>query len=387
VFPVLFLAALPTYHRDVEPILQNRCQVCHHPGAAGPFSLLTPEDARARAEDIKEAVTGGRMPPWHADPRYGKFANDRRLTEGEKSSLLSWIETGMIEGDKRDAPPAKTREEGWMIGKPDVILEMPVTQEIPASGVMDYQVFYTPIPWNSDKWITALEIRPGDKRVVHHAQFYLDSFHKLLASYDPGLGPLVLPPDTAIQIPAGHQLAWNMHYTPNGKATTDRTRIGIRFWKGESPPRHVRYTVDLVNKNIDIAPGDPAALVENSWTTTTDATVLSVFPHMHLRGKDFRLEVTYPDGRTEVPWWCRGTISTGRPATNSRNPSRRRRGPRFTSPRISTTRRRIGTTRTRVSACAGGSRAGTRCKPWYWIATTMRGTTSRESTCPTNTFR
>jgi hypothetical protein len=301
VFPVLLLAAVPTYHRDVEPILQNRCQVCHHPGAVAPFSLLTFADARDRAETIREAVAAERMPPWFADPHFGNFANDRRLTAGEKRTLLSWIDLGTIEGDKKDAPPPKIWEDGWMIGKPDLILEMPATQVIPASGVVDYQMFFTPVPWTEDRWITAVEIRPSDRSVVHHAQFCIDDFSKLFANYDPGVGPLVLPPDTAFRFPAGRKVFWFMHYTPNGKATTDRTRIGFRFWKGDGPPKHVRYFLNLVNRNIDIPPGSPDTLAEYWWTLEKDTTVLSITPHMHLRGKDFRLEVVYPDGREEVP--------------------------------------------------------------------------------------
>lgn len=299
----LFLASVmladPAY-RDVAPILDRRCQVCHHAGTAAPFELLTYDDVAVRAETIREAIREKRMPPWHADPNFGHFANDRRLRPWEQAILLRWIDAGMPRGEGPEQAP-KRWENGWVIGKPDAILEMPIAQEIPATGTLDNRSYYTDVPWETDRWVTAIEIHPSAPSVVHHAQFYVDGFEHLIASYDPGIGPLVLPPDTAFRFPAGHKLFWFMHYTPNGKAETDRTQIGLKFWNSPHPPKNIRYTLNLVNKNINIAPGDPDALVEYSYVLRRSAKIIAVFPHMHFRGKDFRLEVKYPDGRQETP--------------------------------------------------------------------------------------
>src|SRR5262249_50727313 len=154
------------------PILQNRCQVCHHPGTAAPFSLLTREDMLKHLETIREAVQDERMPPWSARADYGYFANDRRLLPSEKRLLLDWIDSGQAAGNPGAPPPPREWEEGWMIGKPDVIIDMPGSQEIPATGFVDYQYFSGKIPFSKDLWIVAAELQPGCRKAVHHAQLY-----------------------------------------------------------------------------------------------------------------------------------------------------------------------------------------------------------------------
>src|SRR5271166_4501360 len=150
-----------TYAGQVASILQENCQTCHHPGTAAPFSLMTFDDAVKWSETIKEAVTENRMPPWFADPHYGKFTNDRRLSQQVKDTLIAWIDGGMEAGDMKTLPPAKTYADGWVIGKPDVIFEMPEEQTIPASGTVPYQYFITPTNFKEDVWVQAAEARPG----------------------------------------------------------------------------------------------------------------------------------------------------------------------------------------------------------------------------------
>jgi hypothetical protein len=162
------------------------------------------------------------------------------------------------------------------------------------------KIYKALVPWTEDKWIVAVEVKPGDPKAVHHGQVYLNWFGGLVTSYDPGIEPLILPPDTAFYFPANNHLQWFMHFTPYGKATTDRTKVGFKFWKGSKPPKHRHYTLDCVFTNVDIAPGDGNAPAENWLTLMHDTTVVGMLPHMHLRGKDFLCEVVYPDGKRET---------------------------------------------------------------------------------------
>ena len=162
-----------TYARHVAPILQKRCQECHRPGEIGPFSLLSFEDAEKRTSRIREVVLEERMPPWHADPRHGKFANDRRLTQEEHDTLLAWIDQGAKKGDDKDMPPAVTFTQGWKIGEPDKVFSMTEEFKVPATGVMDYQRFVVDPGFKTDVWVREAECRPGNRKVVHHIIVYI----------------------------------------------------------------------------------------------------------------------------------------------------------------------------------------------------------------------
>ena len=157
-----------TYAKDVARIMQDRCQTCHHPGTAAPFSLLTYEQAKHWSEPIREAVADKRMPPWFADPKHGKFSNDRRLSDEQCEKILAWIDAGCVLGDKKDLPEPKTFADGWVIGKPDVVFELPAEQTIKADGVLPYRYVVTPTNFKEDVWIEAAEARPGNRAVVHH---------------------------------------------------------------------------------------------------------------------------------------------------------------------------------------------------------------------------
>jgi hypothetical protein len=302
-----------TYAKEVSRILQDNCQKCHHPGTAAPFSLMNYDDATKWADSIKDAVTDKRMPPWNADPHFGTFSNDRRLKAADLETLLSWIDTGMERGNQADLPAERTYTDGWTIGKPDVIFELPKTYHVPAKGVVDYQYFVTPTNFKEDTWIMAAEARPGNRAVVHHIIVsYRDPKQKERAGGRGGLGdgfivgtapgdmPLLLPPGVARKIPAGAELIWQMHYTPNGKAADDKSQVGLVFYKGKEPPKYNSQTVSIMNGRFAIPAGDPNYLVESDWVAPRDLLLLSYVPHMHVRGKDFKYDFTYPDGRKET---------------------------------------------------------------------------------------
>jgi mono/diheme cytochrome c family protein len=301
-----------TYSKHVARILQDKCQTCHHAGTAAPFIISNYDDAVSWGETFREVISDGRMPPWHADPRYGKFSNDRRLTKEEADTIHAWVETGMERGDPKELPPPpRTYTDGWMIGKPDVIFELPAEQTIPAAGVVPYQYFVTPTNFKEDVWIEAAEARPGNRGVVHHIiVFYRDPNRKksnergiedgMIVGTAPGDMPLILPPGVARKIPAGAELVWQMHYSPNGKETKDRSQVGLVFYKGKEPPKRNAQTRGVTNATFAIPAGAANHLVESEWVVPRDTILLSFMPHMHLRGKDFEYRVVYPDGRTDI---------------------------------------------------------------------------------------
>ncbi len=292
------------YASDVAAILQNKCQNCHRPKAAAPFSLLSYDDAKRWSGTIHEAVDDRRMPPWHADPRYGHFENDRSLSAKERATLLAWVDQGTPLGDPKKIPAAKKFSEGWIVGTPDVVFEMPSEYTVPAQGVLHYQRFRVPTNFTEDKWVTAIEPVPGDRSVVHHIIVYLDTKQKNtgrpihLAGYAPGEMPSIYGNGVAKKIPAGSDLIFEIHYTPMGKIKTDRSRVGFMYAKG--PVEHEAITQGITNMRFKIPPNNDNFEVKSRQKFAKDAHLLAFMPHMHLRGKDFEYKIIYPDGRTEI---------------------------------------------------------------------------------------
>jgi hypothetical protein len=330
----------PTFHKDVLPILQKHCQGCHRPGEIGPMSLLTYKDARPWAKSIKAAVSQGKMPPWHADPAYGHFVNDRRLSKTEAETLTAWVDTGAKEGNAKDAPAPLTFPQGWTIGKPDMVVEMPNDFVVPAQGTVDYSWIVIPTGLTEDKWIDKIEVRPGERSVVHHAVLYIrepgSGFMKaakpgvpfvppgrkgtpekqpdrgvgiwefqanapgvqILAIYVPGGQAYTVKPGQGRLVKAGSDLVLQMHYTANGKEARDRTKVGMVFAK-EQPKERVFHTF-LANPWLRIPPGDGNFKVTAVTTIANDVAIQSLTPHMHLRGKAFQYRLIYPDGKDEI---------------------------------------------------------------------------------------
>ncbi len=301
-----------TYCRDIAPILERRCVSCHRPGQIGPFSLASYRSASGRAAAIAEAVEERRMPPWHADPRHGRFANDARLTDRERELIVGWARGGRLEGDPADLPAPVDRPDGWRISRPDLVISMPAPYNVPARGVVDYQTFEVDPGFREDRWVRAAEVRPGNREVVHHCNVFLkapggsgevDPQGELesycLAATTPGAPPLVLPAGMAKRIPAGWRIVFVVHYSPIGAPQTDRTSIGLVF----ADPAEVRKEVAtnlLFDPDLCIPAREADHRVERSRRFEADVLLVSMFPHMHVRGKSFRYEATFPDGRVET---------------------------------------------------------------------------------------
>jgi peroxiredoxin len=300
-----------TFTKHVARILQKNCQECHRPGQIGPMALLTYYQAVNWAQTIREVVQDGRMPPWDADPRYGKFSNDRRLSAADKKTLLAWIDQGTPKGDLRDMPAARKFPSEWRIGKPDLVLTMPKAYEVPAEmpryGI-PYQHFTVETNFKEDRWVERAEARPGAPGVVHHiivfvlpprTRFIKDNPANItLCGTAPGDMPLILPPGTAKKIPRGATLVFQMHYTPNGRAQKDRSSIGLIFAK--KPPRQEVLAVPVFNAVFRIPPGRDNFKIESWYTFRKDGQIIGFMPHMHVRGKDFLYEAIYPGGKKEI---------------------------------------------------------------------------------------
>jgi peroxiredoxin len=294
-----------SYAKHVSRILQEKCEKCHHANTAAPFSLVSYEEAVNWSSMIKETVVQRRMPPWNADPRYGHFSNDNRLTDDEIDTLVAWIDGGTPLGDKRDLPKPIEYGDGWVIGKPDAVFKMPTEYTVQAKGTVRYKYFVTKTNFKKDMWVQAAEARPGNRAVVHHIIVFYRSPNskrlRLLPSIvgtAPGEDPLIFPKGTGKKIPAGAELVWQLHYTPTGKVEKDRSEVGLIFCD-KPPTRRVRGKAAL-NFLFRIPAGAANHKVVSSTRFSKDAELLSLMPHMHLRGKDFQFKAFYPDGRTEI---------------------------------------------------------------------------------------
>jgi peroxiredoxin/mono/diheme cytochrome c family protein len=302
------VAGAVTYAKHVSRIVQKHCQECHRPGQIAPFSLLGYEDAQSRSQRIRAAVVEERMPPWHADPRFGKFANERRLSQEERATLLAWLDQGMPRGTDRELPAPAQFPADWKIGTPDAVFPMAEEFKVPAAGILDYQKFTVDPGFKKDVWVQAAECRPGNRAVVHHILVYIQERGKplydfkgrasTLVGWAPGDMPALYAPGTAKKIPAGARLVFEVHYTPNGMAQTDRSSVGLIF--ASKPPALEAEANILANMLVRIPPHAPNHRGQLDFTFSDDALILSFLPHMHLRGTSAKYVATYPDGKQET---------------------------------------------------------------------------------------
>lgn len=313
--PVANSGPLTTYTKDVARILQAKCQECHRAGEAAPFALDGYKSAKAWAGMMREVVADDVMPPWHADAKFGHFKNDRRLTPEDKATLLKWIDQGCVEGDAKDLPPPRAFLAGWRLPRqPDDVFKMMWPVTVPASppaGGVRYQ--YVPVgkPFEEDRWIEAVEVRPEYRGVVHHIICFIippngsmfdvmgPTFGRhMLGAYVPGDAPVIMPKDHARKIEKGSQLMFEVHYTPNGKAGKDQSMVGVCY--APAPPKHAIQNVSIMNGKFQIPPGADNFEVKSVQTFKKDTTLFIFTPHMHVRGKAFKFELVSADGTREV---------------------------------------------------------------------------------------
>ena len=339
-----------TFSRDVAPILYRHCVECHHPGDIAPMSLLTYQSARPWASAIREAVLSRKMPPWKADPKYGQWSNDSRLSDSEIATLKAWIDGPKLEGNPKDMPAVPDFNDGWKIGKPDMIFSIP-EHKLDATGPDEYTYINVPTNFKEDRWVIAAELKPGNRKIVHHAHVFIQdesvkkteqdkdaaakyddwlvvhegtldflrpeapvindgcarddngllpgakiaNLGNLMCSYLPGRDAEVFPAGSARKIPAGSTLNFQIHYSrATHKPESDVTSVGFIFAK--EPPRQVLHMTSVSSQMFLIPPGNPNQEVTECHTFDDDILVTSLTPHMHLRGKSMRYIAYLPGG-------------------------------------------------------------------------------------------
>jgi mono/diheme cytochrome c family protein len=347
-------AATPTFSHDIAPILYKHCASCHHPNDIAPMSLLTYQEVRPWAASIKEAVVTRKMPPWKADPHFGKWANNPSLSESEIATIKTWVDNGKPEGDPKHLPAQPVFADGWRAGKPDAVVSIPKFK-LDGQGPDEYSYITVPTNFTEDRWVVSAELRPGNRKIVHHAHVFVveeeakkaeakrdaaqeysnwlrikegtlsfirpdapviddgcarddngvfpgsrqSDLGSLISSYLPGRAPDVYPEGTARLIKAGSKLNFQIHYSrATGKTEYDDTSVGLIFAK--EPPKTIARRIDLSNHMFLIPANDPNHEVTECHTFQKDLYITSLTPHMHLRGKSMKIAVTYPDGRTET---------------------------------------------------------------------------------------
>ncbi len=351
-----------TFSKDVAKIFNDSCVVCHRANDIAPFALTSYKEARPWARSIKEKILSKEMPPWHADPTHGVFANDRRLSKQQIDTIVAWVDQGAKEGDPKELPPSPQYNDKWRLGTPDLVLTMPEEYTLAAEGPDEYKYFFIPTNFKEDRWVQAVESIPGNRKIVHHiiafvqtpqkhfesgpfkptkemiekiqqklvfkeegslirtkpdapvfddgcstkeggAGIFLDGTGKddstgMLGGEAPGSDVFMWPAGSAKKIPAGSTIVLQMHYSRNGKVEKDRSSVGLYFAK--EPPRREMHTQMVVNYHFQIPPGAESHEVNACYTFTEDSHIYGLMPHMHLRGKDMTMTAYYPDGRSET---------------------------------------------------------------------------------------
>jgi hypothetical protein len=285
--------------------VQRQCQDCHRPGGAGPFALLGYDDVVDHADMIGEVVARQLMPPWHASDAHGEFRNRRGLSADERAQFDDWLLAGMAKGDPALAPPPRTFPPGpWRIGDPDLIVEMPGLVHLPADGVVPYKYIVFPHVFSADTWVEAVEILPRNGHVLHHANLAYFEVRKgfsqdgFITGFVPGGDPMVLDAGTAMRIPAGSVLGVQAHYVTTGKKESDKIRVGLRVPK-QRVTRRAEVLV-VTDTRFAIPPGASAHRVVARRRVRADATVIGMFAHMHLRGRDMTFVAHRPDREPET---------------------------------------------------------------------------------------
>ncbi len=297
-----------SYAKEVAPLLKDRCVACHQAGGVGPWAMTSYEMVKGFAPMIREAVRTQRMPPWHANPHYGTFENARGLTNDQRKLLVHWIEAGARRGAGDDPLLAiKPELQEWQNGKPDLVVDIPA-YEIPATGVVAYQYPRVKNPLGRDVWISAVEFHPGAKQAIHHiivndpavADLPGEGSGGNLADFAPGMEATVYPDDTGVLFPTDADFVFQMHYTPNGKAVTDRSQVGFYFREADNAPKYPLRLTALTDLKFEIPPGAKEHTTVVTQPIQRDMLVYNIMPHSHLRGRAGTMTVTYPDGREEI---------------------------------------------------------------------------------------
>jgi hypothetical protein len=319
-----------TFSRDIAPIIFENCTSCHRAGEVGPFPLQTYQDVKKRARQIAYVTHNRSMPPWKAEVGFNSFVGERRLTNDQLGMIQQWVEEGASEGKRADLPALPKFTEGWSLGTPDAVFQPDQSFTLAGEGKDEYRNFVIPTNYAEDRWISTVEVRPGNSKVVHHVLIFLDTTgtaRKLdakdaapgystfggigflpsggLGGWAPGNLPRPLPPGTGVLLPKGADIVLQVHYHRSGKSESDRTKIGVHFAKGPVD-KQVRV-LPVVYPFLRIPAGESNYTVRAGMGVPGDVTLINVTPHMHLLGRSMTVTAQLPDGTTrpvvKVPDW------------------------------------------------------------------------------------
>ena len=343
-------SSAPTFSKDVAPILYSNCVVCHRPGEVAPMSLITYQNVRPWARAIKNKITAREMPPWGASPQSLKLANDRSLSQKDIETIVRWADGGALKGDDKDLPPVPTFPAGgWAFGEPDAIIDLPIEAQVPATGEVPQTSYFVKSPFPTDVWIQKMQVRTNNPAIVHHATLFIRQLPEgtvikdgrpvvdgvrsdgardglnlnaglppgsgpgiRLVSYVPGRGWEAYADGVARRLPKGAYIEMNMHYQPSGKPEKERAQFGI--WFSKVPVHYEMQNVSTLDRGTtmvddkplpndripNIPPGVDNWKITNFKVFPEPATLYALSPHMHLRGKDMKFILTYPDGREQL---------------------------------------------------------------------------------------
>lgn len=320
----------PTFNKDIAPLIYQNCTACHRPGEVAPFTLLTYNDVAKRSQTIAKVIEKRVMPPWKAEPGHQHYLDERRLTDAQIALFQQWVAGGLKEGDAADLPVPPKFSEGWALGEPDLILDPGEDYTLGAEGRDVYRCFVIPTQFAEERYVSAVEVRPGNRRVVHHVIVHLDTSGKAreldakdpgpgyttgggvgfpsagqLAGWAPGNLSRKLPDGLGSYVPKGADVVLQVHYHKSGKAETDRTKVGLYFTKGPVDKRFRSFM--LASPGLRIPAGESNHTARAVIPIVTDVTLLRVMPHMHLLGHDMKITATFPDGTEQtlvnVPAW------------------------------------------------------------------------------------
>jgi hypothetical protein len=324
-----------TFTETIAPIIYENCVSCHRPGDAAPFPLITYDDVRKRGPMIAAVTKSRYMPPWHAAAGYGEFKDERHLTEAQIAAIRVWVDRGMPQGDPAKMPALPRFSDGWHLGNPDLILEMPVGYDLPASGPDIFRSFVIPTNVAEDKWIRAIEFRPGARKAVHHVLFAYDADHTLrksdgvdgepgfassmapiglagrgnaggLGGWAVGATAFVMPEGTAAKLPRGSDFVLQTHFHLTGKMETERSRVGIYF--SDKAPDNDAIAMELpplfgFGAGLNIPSGKSDYVIQDSLILPADVRAFGLYAHAHYVAKDIKANAILPDGTVQPLVW------------------------------------------------------------------------------------
>ena len=310
---LLALVIHPDFNKDIAALVYKHCAQCHHDGEVAPFSLITYEDVSKRASQIAAVTRKGLMPPWKPVSGYGRFSDERRLSTVEIQTIQSWVAAGAPRGDRRNARTPPVFSKDWELGQPDLVIQLPQPMEIPADGPDVYECFVTPMELPGDRFIRAVEFRPSNRRVVHHALLFSDASHIArepryscfgtlgllptlgIGGWSPGNKAIRMPEGADLPLRAGSKLVAQVHYHPDGKPERDQWSVGFYF-TDKAPVRRV-VDVGLASRAIDIPAGDQHYVVRQHFTIPIAVDAFGIIPHAHLLCREMRGWAILPGGR------------------------------------------------------------------------------------------